>query len=427
MLKGMPPACDLERLIQVMPLAIIAMVGLSLDALRITTSLPPRVVKSIITYAGGLLALDGKQTANKIAKYLGGFSHDHLTRMLAGERWHCSMLLLSFVKLIGCLGQGFLIIDDTLIHHPRSKKIEGVYWDWDHSLQRNVFGQRLVLLLWTNGSLRIPVGFAFWHKKGARKKYRTKNEIARLLLKWAVHQGIKPDYIAFDNWYASKETFRFIVQELNLSFVTRIKKNYHMVYNGKRLQARTIGRRILKQCRPYRFEKLGRVWARKAEVQVGDCGTMIFCVVKDDIDGNQSGYKYLLASAPRLSAREIVLRYKRRWTIEMYFRDLKQHIGLTHYQGRSLAGTERHVALTFLATLVVDYYRCGTSFSFEEVLMIIQRLVFVNDGKKNLRLATLIPFPLESLRQLDKAKQIIRSQLEKISNLTLQEVPDLTA
>jgi hypothetical protein len=37
---------------------------------------------------------------------------------------------------------GYLCLDDTFIPHERSKKMEGVYWDWDHALRRNVLGTR---------------------------------------------------------------------------------------------------------------------------------------------------------------------------------------------------------------------------------------------------------------------------------------------
>jgi SRSO17 transposase len=423
-----PTVCNIDELIRVSPLAIIAIVSLSFDMLKISSALPFQAYRGIITYVGGLLALDKKQTAHKIAKYLGGLSHDHLTRLLADQQWHCSLLIRVFLQILTTLGiSGYLIIDDTLIPHSRSKKMDAVYWDWDHALQRNVFGQRLVLLLWSNGYWRIPVGFSFWHKQGARPKYRTKNEIARTLLRWAIHNGVKPEFVTFDNWYASAENMNFIVHELKLSFVTRLKKNCRLMYQGKKLQARTIGRRLLQQKRTYRSTILDNTWSRKAEVQVGTIGLMTFCVVKDDLDGEQTGCKYLLASTPRLSARTVVLRYKRRWIIEVYFRDLKQHVGLTHYQGRGLAGTERHVVLTFLAVLVVDYFRCGTTYSFEETRNLLQRVVFIRDRKQQLHLATIVPIPENSLNDIDQAKGIVRTQLNQVSPFKLQEVDKLAA
>jgi hypothetical protein len=316
--------------------------------------MPRRVVAALTVYCGGLIALERKQTAFRISSFLGGVNHDRLTRMLGNDRLNCSTVMLHFVRIIQrVLGPGYLILDDTLIPHPRSRKMQGVYWDFDHAENRNVYGQRLVVLLWSNGFWRIPVGFSFWHKKGARAKYRTKNEIAMSLLKWALHHRIKPSYVTFDNWYASKDNMKLIVQTLGLEFYTRVKRNCHLVYQGKKLQARTIGRRVLEEARSYKQRGLG-VWARVAEVQVADIGRMSFVVVKDALDGENSTVKYLLASTPRLSARAVVLRYRSRWIIETFFQDLKQHLGLCSHQGLKLCASERHVAAACLALVVLD-------------------------------------------------------------------------
>jgi len=230
----------------VSPLAMLALVGLSFDLLRISKVFTKKILVKVVCYVTGMIVLDRGTTANKIADWLGGVSHDQLTRMLASEGWKCSEVMIGMIRLIQRFGvKGMLILDDTLLPHPRSKKMEGVYWDWDHAEGRNVFGQRLVMMIWTDGFWRIPVAFAFWHKKGARPKYRTKNEIARTLLQWGVARGVRPDCVSFDNWYASLENIKLIVEDLGLDFVTRVKRNMRLTFEFKRLQARTIGSRLL--------------------------------------------------------------------------------------------------------------------------------------------------------------------------------------
>lgn len=424
---AVPPVCDINGFLKVSPMAVVALVSLSFDILAIGLSLPPGAVVTLTAYCAGLIALDKKQTAVRIAEYLGGLSHDSLTRMLAKDHWHCSVLMLHFIRIIQlCLGPGYLIVDDTLLPHPRSKKMEGVYWDHDHAENRNVYGQRLVLLLWSDGYWRITVGFSFWHKTGARKKYRTKNEISRTLLKWAVHHGIKPDYVTFDNWYASVENMKLIVKDMELEFVTRLKRNCRLVYQGRKLQARTIGRRVLKAARPYRLSVLG-VWARVAEVQVADMGKMTFAVVKDNLDGEKPTIKYLLASAPGLPARKVVRRYRSRWVIETLFLDLKQHLGLTSHQGLKLCASERHVAAACLALVVLDHARLNSKLSLRATKTLLQRLVFVTTQDGQMKLATIEPAPVEDMDALGEAKRVLKEQLELLTGIALQKGPSLAA
>ena len=416
-------ACDIEMLLRVSPLAVMALVSLTFDVFKLGVCMPERALQSLTAYCAGLIVLDRKQTALRIANYMGAISHDRLTRCLTRESFHCSKIMLHLISLIQLFsGNGFLIIDDTLLPHPRSKKIKGVYWDYDHAQNRCVFGQRLVFLIWSDGFWRIPLAYSFWHKEGARPKYRTKNEIADTLLRWTIHHGLTPDYITFDNWYASKKNLKLIVSELGLAFVTRLKCNCRLTYQGRKLQARTIGRRVLASARSYKFHTLG-VWARAAEVQVGDIGTMTFVVLKDELDGERSSIRYLLASTPRLSARNVVLRYKSRWIIETLFWDLKQHLGISNHQGITLCASEKHVAAASLAVMVLDHVRINSGLSLGETKRVIQRMVFIKTEKRGFQLATFQPAPAADLDEMEEIKKMLRRQLWQVTGVRICQKP----
>lgn len=417
----LPPVVDIDGFAQVTAVAIIALAGISVDLLGLAVTFPGKLLGKVISYVAGIMVLDRKATCVRIAEYLGGLSHDQLTRMLGKDKWKCSRLMIRMIRLVQRFGvKGVLIIDDTLLNHPRSKKMKGVYWDWDHAEGRYVFGQRLVMVIWTDGFWRIPVAFAFWHKKGARPKYKTKNEIARALLQWVVHKGIRPEYVTFDNWYASKENIRMIVEQMGLEFATRVKKNTRLIYNGRKLQARTIGSRLLKDARPYRIRSCG-TWARKAVVEVPGMGLMTFVVARDVIDGEKRPVtRYLLSSTPRMSAREVVLRYKQRWTIEVFFHDLKQHLRIKDHQGRSLVAANHHVACACLAAVVLDHIRLGTNMTPGETKQLIQRLVFIDTSKEKFRLAILRPAPADILTEIDEAKKALRRQFFRVTGYRIR-------
>jgi len=414
------PPPDFHSMIQVSPLAIMAMVGLAFDSLRIARALPGVALAAGVEYVAGLIMLARRATAARIARLLGGLSHDALTRLREGGEFSASALMLALLRLARSMGvRGYLCLDDTFIPHARSKKMEAVYWDFDHALRRNVFGSRIVVLLWSNRFWRIPVAFSFWHKKGARAKYRTKNEIARTLLRWAVHNGLRPEYVTFDNWYASKENMRLIVKGLGLSFSTRLKKNARLLWQGRRLQARTIGRRLLKAARVYRRNGTRQ---RATRVEVGELGVMTFVVVKDDLDGQGMGVRYLLDSAPRASAARVVGRYRRRWIIEVFFEDLKQHLSLGSYQGRSVEGQTAHVALAFAGLVVLDALRHGTELTLGQAREEITRLVLARTKRGRWELVSLQPAPSDALEGLGEAKEIVSESLGRVSQLSLPEV-----
>lgn len=58
---------------------------------------------------------------------------------------------------------------------------------------------------------------------------------------------------------------------------------------------------------------------------------------------------YLVHLSATASFRALVQLTHQRWAIEQPYQELKDELGLDHFEGRSLPGWERHVALTALA------------------------------------------------------------------------------
>ncbi len=58
---------------------------------------------------------------------------------------------------------------------------------------------------------------------------------------------------------------------------------------------------------------------------------------------------YLVNLPPTASLRTLVRLAHQRWAIEQQYKELKDEIGLDHFEGRTLPGWERHVILTAIA------------------------------------------------------------------------------
>ena len=74
-------------------------------------------------------------------------------------------------------------------------------------------------------------------------------------------------------------------------------------------------------------------------------------------------WKNLVAIATnetRLSAREVVANYERRWAIEVLFKELKGTLGLGEYQMQTRQGIERHLHLSGLAHLALTHHSLRT-------------------------------------------------------------------
>jgi hypothetical protein len=395
-------------------IAILGLAACGLETLNLTLLFGQKLQGALTAYVAGLWLLDTHPTARAMAQKL-GISHDRLTRLTSSSRWLASTVINFFITMAQLMGHsGWLIIDDVLLPHRRGKRMEGVYWDFDHTLGKNTLGMRLVMLLWTDGLVRLPVAFAVWHKRQPTRRYRTKNEIARILLHWVIRKGIKPSYVTFDAWYASKQNLR-LLNHLKLVWVTRIKKTNRFMWQGKSLLANTIGCRLLVARRPYTFQELA-AQGRSTPVQWGDLTGLTFVVVKEGLDGEKPSIKYLLSNSA-CGTRLIIEWYKSRWAIEVFFRDAKQHLGLDSYQGRSLEGAIRHVALVFIAEVVLNRLKGNSEMTLGDAKRTAQSLVVIQDknGQSRLAIHTIPDWSEPNL--ITSASEVVQSQLSAVCHL----------
>jgi hypothetical protein len=95
-------------------------------------------------------------------------SHDRLTRLLQAE-WSGPTLLERAVRTLFSWQRGYLIIDDMVIPKSFAWAIDGLAGVFASRERRPVYGLALVLFVWTDGTLRVPLGVRLWRQGGPSK------------------------------------------------------------------------------------------------------------------------------------------------------------------------------------------------------------------------------------------------------------------
>jgi SRSO17 transposase len=73
----------------------------------------------------------------------------------------------------------------------------------------------------------------------------------------------------------------------------------------------------------------------------------VWLLVEEQADGT---IKYALSNLPADTTRRAAVRlWKSRWPVEQGYQQLKEELGLDHFEGRSWGGVHHHAAMTFLA------------------------------------------------------------------------------
>ncbi len=184
-------------------------------------------------YIKAITVFTTKGTCSALSEMLGNTSHDRLNRVLTGS-WSGQKLLEIAFRLLFTMVGGYLIIDDTVIDKPFSKTMEGLSFVYDSSKKKTVYGYSVVILIWTDGQIRIPgaegvrsfrriaprIAFHLWQKGGL-----SKFSLALEMLSYTRNRlKLKPDFVLFDSWYASKKLLKRI-RDYGWYFVCPLKKN----------------------------------------------------------------------------------------------------------------------------------------------------------------------------------------------------------
>jgi len=415
--------CDMDELIRVSPHAVFyifhTLIALLTTGTKSAPYLSTKALLCVTAYISGLVALEKKQTQSRIAKTIGYVTHDALNRLADMLPMLCTQMAAGMTTLItGLYDTGYIILDDTIVPKPFSRFVAGTYVDYDHTQKRHVRCHRIVVVIWTNGAIYIPVAFAFWHHRDFVSRYRTKNQIARTLIYYVVRHHIPFSYLTFDNWYASKQNLRFF-DKLDIKFVTRLRNNTWIVHEADANEKQKIQKLTKYEC--HHYSKLN-AYVRHFQVKYPSFGIGSLAIVKNDKHEEPGRTKYLFTNDLSLTNREIVLRYRSRWHVEVFFRTCKQNFGLTACQAQMMPQVILHARMVFLAYVLTQLLLADDSISVGEMQKHLRSLHCLYQPKEDPKLVsmqgdgTLIPITLEEL---------ISPIRTRIHNMMDVQIPDI--
>jgi hypothetical protein len=246
-------------------------------------------------------------------------SHDRLTSMLQAD-WSGQRLLERACRALFVWERGSLIIDDTVVPKPFATAMEGLAWVFSSQERKPVYGFSLVLLIWTDGRVRIPLGIRLWHKGGPSQD--------ALALQWLGSARNRlhchPAYVLFDAWYPSKALLKRI-RDYGWYVVCRLKKNRG--FNGQ----------------PLRGYRRHPYWAETG----GLSGGLKVVVVR-------YGAKYYATNRLTLPAAEVRRLYRGRAHIAEVIRVCTDQLGWNGCQARSERAQLHHLTCCVVAFCVLE-------------------------------------------------------------------------
>jgi len=375
-------------------------------------------------YVSGLIGPGDRKSIQPIAERLAAGDYDQLHHFIAAGIWDAqpveTELLVQADKLVGG-SDAVLVIDDTAIPKKGTHSV-GVAAQYASALGKTANCQTLISLTLARGEVPVMLALRLFlpeswtgdrarlDRAGVPAEYRTartKPELALLEIDRAIAAGVRFGCVLADAGYGLSAPFRQGLTARKLVWAVGIPRHLKVypadvqmiwpVAKRGRPRQRHVpdilsipAEEMLTKAKwhtiSWRIGTKGKLKARFAAVRVRVAdgppqrirdkgqqhlpGDEAWLIGEHRMSGEK---KYYLANlSPKTDLRTLAATIKARWICEQAHQQLKEELGLDHFEGRSWQGLHRHVLMTMIAYAFLQHRRLKTA----------------NREKKNQRAAT---------------------------------------
>ena len=317
--------------------------------------------RNFTTYTLGLIACEGEKNIDSINRnFMNAKDQRSLNRFLTHSPWNLQRfeekrLSLAQTRLPVEKGStGYLIIDDT-INRKTGKRMEEAGYHFDSAEGKAVWGHDIVTTHYVNGETEYPVRFSLYVKK---ETCREEQRIFKTRIQLAIEQinAFKPPtdtkvVVPFDSWFFCSQIVEAITDR-GWDWVSQAESNRIIHWKGEELNVTELAlqlpekqfKTVKVKGEAYTLCGLG-AWMQK----VGD--------VKLVVAKQADGFHFYVSNRLDWSERQVLEAYKVRQSIDVFYRDVKQNLGLEEYQMRRGRGAIIHWHLTFNAYTLLALLR----------------------------------------------------------------------
>ena len=341
-------------------------------------------VRPLRDYCAGLLVSEGRRSVEPIAAVTApaevSVQHQKLLHFVANAPWADKPVLAKVrEKVMPAIERHgpieAWIVDDTSFPKYGSHSV-GVQHQYCGQLGKQANCQVVVTLSIANHHASLPIAYRLYLPKkwaedaAGRKKahipkaitFKTKPQIALEQIRDACAAGVPRGVVLTDASYGSNSVFRAGISALGLRYVAAIVATVKVRRASapeRRLSVKELALSLPKHAwrtitwregtnDPLR-SRFARVRVRTAPIR-GAAGRAEETLLIEWPKGEPAPTKYWLATVnENISFRALVDLAKMRWRIERDYQELKQEIGLGHYEGRGWPGFHHHGTLCIAA------------------------------------------------------------------------------
>ena len=311
----------------------------------------------------------GRRNVANLYRYLEAAHHrTRFNNFFLVERWDPAAALRQKAQdLLRTLRPGkgetlYLIIDDSK-KAKRGKAMDAIAKMKDPTTDAYIRGHQYVCAILVYRDHVIPFGIRLYVKQAQCPTvgvpfHKTTELAAHLIREFTAPAGVKV-VVLFDAYYLCPTVVR-ACREQHFHFASTLKSNRSLFKQGWKLKAGRYGRNLFRRRRtdtldlakpygPVRYRFVDAGW-----LEVSKLGPLHVVFSRK---GTAKKILGLVTDAPQLSAADVIRTYEKRWTVEQWLKDVKQWLGLGHYQNRSYWAAVTPLHLVCFAYALLTHLR----------------------------------------------------------------------
>jgi len=311
----------------------------------------------------------GRRNVSNLCRHLDGRDRPHRSRynnFMNLNRWQPAVVLqMKASELVNALsprpGDDIAILIDDSKKGKRGRDMEAVSWIHDPTTGRHIRGHQYVTAVLSFRGHIIPFGIRLYVKKedcrslGIRFQ-KTTELAAQMIREFNPPAGVHVR-VLFDSYYLCPVVVK-ACREKGFHFVSTLKSNRNLFKNSRKLKAGKYGRTRF-QRGPKSTLSLTKTQGRATYtyvdvgwMDVGKLGQLHVIFSRKNHEPKVLG---IVTDDPKMSARQMIQTYDERWSIEVFFKDGKQLLGLGQYQNGSYQAAVIHLHLVCFARALLTH------------------------------------------------------------------------
>jgi len=311
----------------------------------------------------------GRRNVSNLYRHLDADTHrTRFNNFILVQRWDApACLRLKAEELVGSLHPRpgdtlYLLLDDSM-KVKRGKAMEAVGYLHDSATGTKRPGHQYVTAVIQFQGLIIPLGVRLYvkkeHSRGVGVPFRKSTQLAAdLIREFNAPAGVSV-VVLFDSFYLCKTVVK-ACREKGFHYASALKQNRNLFRDGRKLKAGRYARKLRRSKAERHItisgEKDKTVYSLidAGRMNVGDLGPHRVVFSRKGQDRHQLG---LVTDDLRMKADDLVRTYAKRWSIEVFFKDVKQLLGLGQYQNGTYGAAVTHLHLVCFAYALLTHLR----------------------------------------------------------------------